>query len=438
MDVTIEKRLITEEELILDVFVGKQDLIEFSAQGYDSIMNQRGVVALEGESAKEACERVLSEPIATELLCGAVMNMSYPFARSEVGDVVTIGAPSLTPRGKMNMDEGFRYTARWAKLPQVELSSYDPVTIKAPAKHASDDMIDQQLAQIAASYARFEPVAEVRPVQAGDQIRLSLHVELDGEPVGGLCFDENNYTLGVGAMPEEFERNVQGMKPGEFKSFDFSGIADFDADEQPVLKTYHADVTVKTLLERGVPDLTDAWVKVNVPNCDSVAALRETIREQIDAKVAAERRHYLNYIAASELAKRFSGRIPDVAYEAVREEMQEQSNLEARQMGLTMEEYMKRQGVDEQQYSIRMILQIRERLVQAIALDAFARHFDINVNDSDLEEFFKVSAPEGMATQFRHQLEGSGRMYLAYEGARRLKANDLLVSQATIIEDNVR
>lgn len=436
MDVTVEKRLDTEEELVLHVLVGKQAVAEFSAQGYDFIMNQRGVVAHGGESAKEACERVLSESVATELLQSAIMNMSYPFARSGVEDAVTVGSPLFESQGEVNVDDEFRYTARWAKLPQVELSSYDPVVIKAPAKHAGDDMLNQQLTQIAESCARLEPIAEIRPVQAGDAVRLSLRVELNGEPVEGLCFDENNYTLDMGAMPEEFEHNVQGMKPGESKSFDFDGIADFDADEQPIYKTYHADVTIRTLLARITPDLTDAWVKATVPNCESVAALREKLREQIDAQAAVERRHYLNYIAASELAKRFSGRIPDVAYEAVREELQEQFNREAQQMGLTMKEYMERQGVDEQQYSVRMILQIRERLVQAIALDAFARHFDVCVSEPDLEEFFKASAPEGMAAQFRRQLEGSGRMYLAYEGARRLKANDLLVSKSTIIEED--
>ena len=186
------------------------------------------------------------------------------------------------------------------------------------------------------------------------------------------------------------------------------------------------------LLESVAPELTDEWVAAHVPGCKTVGEFRENVRARVSEQVAIEHRHYVNYVAASELAKRFEGHIPDVAYEAMRDELQLQFDQEAAQLGLTREEYMKQQGADEQQYSVRMVLQIRERLAQSIALDAYARHFELDVTEADLDEFFKASASPGAGAELRRQMEGSGRMYLVYEGARRLKANDHLVAHAHI------
>ena len=131
------------------------------------------------------------------------------------------------------------------------------------------------------------------------------------------------------------------MVPGEEKVFDFEGIADFDADDNPIMKTYHADAKVKSLLRKVTPTPSDEWVAANVPACKTVDELKSLIRKQVDAQLEDEYRHYLNYIAASELAKRFNGPIPDVAYEAMRDEIQAQFDREAAELGLTREEYMR-------------------------------------------------------------------------------------------------
>ena len=435
MDVRVEKRFDTAEELVLDVEVKKQAVDTFLQQGYEIVAAQRGVQAAAGETLKEACERVLSQKTVAELLTNVVMNMSYPFARSEADDVVTVGSPLFTFHDDLVDGEPFRYTARWAKLPQAELSSYDPVHIVAPARQSSDEVVDAQVARLLEAQARYEACGEARPIEMGDAVSLALCVTLQGDEVEGLCFDERTYTTGIGTMPEDFERNIIGMVPSEEKAFDFEGIADFDADDNPIMKTYHADAKVKSLLRKVTPTMSDEWVAANVPACKTVDELKSLIRKQVDAQLEDEYRHYLNYIAASELAKRFSEPIPDVAYEAMRDEIQAQFDREAAELGLTREEYMREQGANEQQYSVRMILQVRERLAQSIALDALARHLGLEVGEADLDEFFKASAPMGAAAEMRRQMEDSGRMYMAYEGARRLKANDYLVAHALVAEE---
>lgn len=433
MEVRVAKRIDTADELTLEIEVAPAAVDEFVEQGYMAVAAQRDVRPEAGESLADACKRVLTEQTAGQLLTNAVMNMSYPFARSEVTDVSTVGSPVFIVYAPVEAGRQFSYSARWAKLPRYELSSYDPVQIKAPEKRASEEMIDQQITQMLAANARFERTQEKHPVKSGDVVSLALRTTQGGREVEGLCFDERTYTTGVGAMPDEFERNIEGMVPGESKHFTFQGVADFDEDDNPIMDTYEADATLICLMKQIIPEPTDAWVKATIPGCSTVNALRESIRSQLDEQLEGEYRHYLNYVAASALAERFDGRIPDAAYEAMRDELQAQANQEAAAQGLTIEEYMRQQGADEQQYSVRMILQIRERLAQSIALDAFARHEGLTVEEADLDEFFTASAPAGAEAQLRRQLEDSGRMYMAYEGALRLKANDLLVRNAILV-----
>lgn len=424
----------SDEELFLDLRVSASVIDQFVEQANEAIARQNGINPETTDDLARAVAEKLGDQVAVEVLANTVMNMAAPFGRSAVEGVQTVGSPRFIAHGKVRPGKDFEFTASWALLPRAELTSYDPVEFTAPAIGASDEDVDEAIQQMLAQQAQFVPTKDTSAIARGDVCKLSLHTTLKGTPVDGLCFDERVYTTGAGNMPDEFEDNIIGMKPGETKSFDFEGISKIGPDDEPIMDRYEATATVLSKLAPKSPELTDAWVAKNIAGCKTVEELRAQVAASIEGQQKDERRHYLNYLAASELAKRFEGHIPDAAYEAIREQLQAELDASAQAAHMSTEQFLQTQGMNEQQFGVRMILEAHDRLAQQIALDAYARHFGITVDEADLVEFYRVQAPKGQEQAYRQQVEGSGHAYLAREGALRLKTSDYLVAHATIHE----
>jgi len=185
------------------------------------------------------------------------------------------------------------------------------------------------------------------------------------------------------------------------------------------------DPTTKT-----IPAITDSWVEENIPNAVTVTELREMIRLSALAYKQNEQHDYIAYTAASELAKRLQGNISTQIFELTGKDLLAslQRNLDYQQR--TMQEFVASQG-GEAAFQAHMLLQTREVLRQGFALDALARHLELQVSAADLDEAFRRMAP-GHEDMAYLDFEQTGRMYVMEEAALRMKANNWLVETAIV------
>lgn len=433
MTIKIDKQTISDSSLSLHIIVPAKDLSQFTEQACLLLAYREGLNPDANHNPRDLVAEKIGEELVDELTSEIVMSMTAPFARSQIDDMSTVGAPAFSLDGVLQIDEDFSYQAVWVLMPTIELCSYDPVEIdetETDVQHAEE--LKQRIKQMIDAYATYESIDKDGPVEKGDIVSLSLVTVKNGVRVEGLCFEDRPYVTGSATMPPDFERQIIGMRPGESNNFAFEGPVEFDKDEQPILESYVTTAVVNHFIERKVPELTDAWVAANIPGCSNVMQLNERLGNDLERDDKKRRRHQLNYLSSSALAERFSGHIPDVAYEAMQSEILAGEQADARQAGMTVEELRQHRGIDKRSAGMVTLLQARERLVQSMALDALVRHLNMKVEDCDLDEFFEASASEGQAMNMRHQFEVSGQMYLAREGALRLKANDWLTKHASV------
>ena len=219
------------------------------------------------------------------------------------------------------------------------------------------------------------------------------------------------------------------MDVGETKSFTFTGPGLDDKGNQ-IDETIECTVTVKEIQKRVIPAITDEWVKKNMPLYRDAAALRGSIKERIEKGRMNEYENYKRQVAASELAKRFTGRIADEVYEAMQQTMLMNMRGELQQQGMTFEQFVEQNG-GEQQFNMMLMMQIRETLVQGYALDALFRHEGLVVTDEDLEDACRLMNPQN-PQMARQQMESSGRGFALREIAERMKANKWLLEHAEV------
>lgn len=334
-------------------------------------------------------------------------------------------AKSQTPavRGKE-----FPFTAEVAIKPEYELTSYDPISITVQPFVINQDEVEQQLANLSERYADYVD-SDPHPVGPGDHAFLEIKASLNGKEMPGLTTPGRTYAAGEGLMPPGFDENVIGMDVGETKTFTFEGPS-VDDDYNEIVEVVECTVKVLSIQEKVLPTIDDAWVKKNMPMYANFDALRKELEDGLKEKYENDYENYKRNIAASELAKRFQGRIADEVYEATKETMLLNIQTDVAQAGMRFEDFIEQNG-GEQQFNMMLMMQIRETLIQGYSLDALYRHEKMSLTRDDMIEATKTINPQ-QPEAVLNQMEKTGRGFAIRELAERMKANKFLLDNATV------
>jgi len=272
--------------------------------------------------------------------------------------------------------------------------------------------------------------------EVGDDTEMVFAIKTnykdDDEPIANLTAERRFHQIGKGFLPDGFDEALIGMKPGDSRTFDFELPVSYGEDNTPdETRTVTTTIDLLQIDKRVVPAITDAWVKANMPEAKDVDGLRAMMHAQgMEFKTREQQKMEL-YAAASALAERFQGTIADEIYEFTRSDILANLVEQLRQNGATLEQYMQEMGMEQQQFSMMLMMQVRETLRQGFALDALARHLKLSISEADLADTISRLAP-GNEERMRAEFEASGRMYMLKEAAMRTKANKMLLETAIV------
>lgn len=360
-----------------------------------------------------------------------IMRHRTPFALTAV-EIDVIGKPVYKCLEHASADKPFTFHLVCVPVPDFELESYDPVSLTLPTQQVKSAEIEEEIQKMAQASAVAVTDRSHEIVFKGDKVELAMETTKDGKKVKPLCTDGREYNTGALAMPDDFDAAIIGMKVGETKSFTFEGPElELGPDGKPIMEKYQTTVTVKRIIDMQPPELDDAWAKTTMPDVKSMGDLRKKIEEKLVAKREDEYNRRAQALASNELAKRLKGDIPDLIYGVAVKEAREQLTSKLREENISLDDYLKKEGVEKDQLNNVLLMQVRGQLTRQFALNAYAKHLGLTVEEPDLEAFFESIAP-GKAWQASMDFKQEGRMYAARCAALRLKASKDAVANANI------
>ena len=219
---------------------------------------------------------------------------------------------------------------------------------------------------------------------------------------------------------------------GETKTFTFLGPEmELDADGKPIMKEYETTATVKRILSAVAPELDDNWAKTVKPGIETLADLRKEVEKRLAAQHETEFERTAEMFAGNELAKRLEGEITDLVYGVAVKEARENLERQLKKNNLTMDAYLQKEGMSQEQLNNALMIQVRTQLTRQFALNAYAKHYRLVASDHDLDLFFESIAP-GKANLAHQDFDRDGRIYAARCAALRLKAARMAVKEAQI------
>ena len=384
-------------------------------------------VRIPGFRPGRAPRRVLESHFGSEIGRAQALEEALPryyaeAVRDNKVDVVNQPELELTLDGS---DGPVAFEATVEVRPVVSVSGYEGLQIEIPSPVPTDEEID---ARIDETRRQFADIAEVdRAAAQGDRVTIDIEGSVEGEPLPGLSAQDYLYELGSGGIVPEVDEHLTGCEAGADLSF---------SAPHPVQPEMEIDfeITVNTVSELVLPELTDDWVDDNTEH-DSVAELRDATARQLSFGRIMQANMVLRDEAQKQIADLVEGPVPDAMISgAIADRMQELgSGLQQRNM--TIEEWLEATG----QEPASFIGELRDDAERGVRLDlalrAVAAAEALEADDDDIDgELERMASTDGRsAAQLREVIaETDGLAHLA-SAICKSKALQLAIEAATLI-----
>jgi trigger factor len=222
--------------------------------------------------------------VLRELLPEAVNNAITEHSLNALGepDVQLDNTEALERLG----EEPITFKVAVEVLPEVTLDTYKGFEATRSKRPITDEDVQKVIDGFLDASATLEPV-EDRASEIGDTVTINARGNFVDEPEEEeVKVDDVEVVLGGPGVMEEFTENLTGVKPDDTRTFTVIYPDDYNSQGLAGKKIeYVAEVT--SVRRKELPALDDEWAK-SLGDFDSVDALKAKVREDLEARSAAE------------------------------------------------------------------------------------------------------------------------------------------------------
>lgn len=388
-----------------------------------------------GKAPRPVIDNIMGSESVLTTVTEDLVNEVYPQALEE-HNLIPLQRPNYEYETDLVEDhKPFKFTATIDVKPSYELSSYEPVEVEIPSTEATEEEVDAQIEELRGYYQDFKDANANTKVKPGEFVEFSVKVTDEaGEEVSALSAEKRLYELGSGVYPASFDAELIGLKKGGEKSFDLD-LTDDDSMITSSLEEkglFHFDLKIDVIKRKVLPEVNDEWASEKF-GFESMEDMRAKIAESIQAQkaVSAPRRKENECLQA--LSQRLDGELPAALCEREETNLLQNFYGQLSRTGLTFDQYLKTMDLTPEQFKEDNKKQAADLVRQDLALDAWARHFDLKVTDEEVHaEFTKADLddPEAVEEEWRKD----GRLPLIREGVLRTNALHDVVEKAQVTE----
>jgi trigger factor len=268
------------------------------------------------------------------------------------------------------------YTMTYEVLPKVDLADFKKIAIDRPVVDVSDADVDEQLQQLAQNARAF--ATKAGPAEEGDRLTISFVGKIDGERFAGGSDDNATVTIGDGRFIPGFAEQLVGLSSGDEKTISVTFPADYAA-KNLAGKEATFDVSVKAVAAADPVAIDDKLAERL--GLESIAALRDTLRGQIQSQYAQAAKQKLKRKLLDQLDALHSFELPPGLVEQEFEAIWRQANDELSSTGKTFADEGTTEDAARADY--RKIAERRVRL--GLVISEIGEHAKVQVTEEELQ-----------------------------------------------------
>ncbi len=231
-----------------------------------------------GKAPYDLVKKYLGAPVLEEEeLLLAVKKFYIPHVFDNTIEVV--GRPKVD----LVSQEPYKFKVIADLFPEVTLGQWEKLSVNKKPVKVDETRVAKLIDELRESRAT-EALAD-KAITLGDRITMDFQVSVDNVVIDGGAAKDYSIIVGKGQLVPGFEDNLIGLKANEEKKFDIKFPEDYHknlAGKQAQVK-----VTVKSVLERKLPEVNDEFAK-NLGTFESVKELQDKLRENLTDELNVE------------------------------------------------------------------------------------------------------------------------------------------------------
>ncbi len=242
-------------------------------------------------------------------------------------------------------------------LPEITDLDFSSLELERVKVSATDTEISETLERLSEQNKQSKPIETARAAKKGDIVVVNFVGKIDGEAFDGGTGNDINIELGANQFIPGFEDQLIGAKAGQSLDVNVTFPEDYGSAELAGKDaTFACEVTE---LREPIPaELNDDFAKTL--GLDSIDALKEAVREQLDGEYAQYTREKIKRELLDELSNKYDFEVPPRMLESEFEQIWGQVE-EAREKG-TLDEEDKNRSEEELREQYNSIAERRVRL----------------------------------------------------------------------------
>jgi trigger factor len=267
------------------------------------------------------------------------------------------------------------FSAEFDVQPLPKLADWRKLEVGKAEVAIPEDLVEHELEALRSSVAELAPV-EGRPVNEGDTLVVDL-ISAKGEESRDYVIE-----LDSGRLVGEVERGLIGAEAGESRELPFQ-LADG--------KETSVTVTVKEIKEKVLPPLDDELARA-ASEFETLDELRSDIEGRLSAQIEVEQEAAFREAVVDELARASQVEVAALLAEGRARELLAALARSLERRGINLDLYLELTGQDVSQLGENLRAEARQSVARELVLEAAADKLEIEVSDSEIEEFVRGQA----------------------------------------------
>ena len=370
---------IVDLQTVLHIEMEDEDIRPYLDIGYQKVKPH---ISFPGFRKGRVPRHIVLQFVGREALLNEVLDTMLPEVTGRA-----IDEQELEPGGMPDMEvldlDPVTFKATVPLRPQVELGDYRDIRVEVEQSEVGEEDVQQRLEQLRNSMASWEPVE--RPVKMDDMVTMTA----TGTVEDNTILDETDT---VYLLVEDADRPFPGFPEALVgaeldtpKEFELTVADDFPVDEYAG-KPVQVTVTVSDVKERILPELDEEFVQGIGEGYDSIEALREQIKEELETETENAAEQEMRESAVTSLLEGADAVIaPVIIDNEVNYMLNEQMQTLAR-INIRFDDYLRSVGSSEEELREQVREEAITRIKRTVALEKLGEVEGIDVTDEDVED----------------------------------------------------
>ncbi|MEW6097069.1 MAG: trigger factor [bacterium] len=417
----IEKK--EECELTLKITISKEEVQREFDKKYNKLILAVKVPGFrKGKVPRHILETRYGPAVEKEVIENLIIT-HYQQAIKE-NDIRVVSQPQIEEIKYVKKDEPISFLAKVEVKPKVVVSNYKGITLCKKVSKITDKDVENGIRRLQEKHA---PIAVVeKPVGKNSIVIFDFEGFKDNKPIPNGSHKDFLLEMGKKVFPQEFERQLVGLKKGREKKFRIKLRKDYP-DPNLAGQKITFKVKINEVKERILPALDDEFAK-DIGDFNTIKELKEAYKKDLIAAAEFEATQRLKDEIITILASQYSFPLPKILIE---KEIDYLILNNVVLQGVTVDDYLKQMNITIDAYRNELRPQAIDRLRKALILDSIAEKENINVGDEEYEEWVKCNF-RAQPSKVKEYLEDNNQRANLKEELRIQKTLDFLIEVADI------